>query len=190
MAATLTDAMKKDLHLGNTEIKLALWTDTALSATTFTDADSIFTTKDTFAITEGTPTYTSLKLDQGNEVFASPLTDKADSTVAGTIPFNSMELLDYFYENATTQPVATEVAPLIIAGDSYTSAKAYKISDKVVKVRMYIKSKSGNTAIVLMNVDLAISLVYGSISSTPLGFALAGTIMEDGTRGSFINLIG
>lgn len=190
MAATLTDAMKKDLHLGNTEIKLALWTDTALSTTTFTDADSLFTTKDTFAITEGTPTFTTLFLDQANEAFASPMTAKADSTVAGTIPFNSMELLNYFYTDATTQPVATEVAPLVIDGDSYTSAKAYKITDKIVKVRMYIKSKSGNTAIVLMNVDLSVSLVYGSISSTPLGFALMGTIMEDGSRGSFVNLIG
>ena len=91
MPATLTDAMKSDLHLGNAELKIALWSDTALTATTFTDADSIFTVKDTLAITEGTPTYTSLKLDQLNENYAAPLTDKGDSTIAATIPFNAME---------------------------------------------------------------------------------------------------
>ena len=190
MPATLTDAMKSDLHLGNAELKIALWSDTALTATTFTDADSIFTVKDTLAITEGTPTFTSLKLDQLNETYAAPLTDKGDSTIAATIPFNAMELFDYFYTAAGTQPTATEAAPLVIDGESYKEAKAFKFSDKVVKARVYIRSQSGNTAIVLMNVNLAVSIAYSNVSSSPLGLALSGSIMEDGARGSIVVLKG
>ena len=190
MPATLTNDMKKDLHLGNAELKIALWSDTDLTTTTFTDADSIFTVKDSLAITEGTPTYTSLKLDQLNETYAAPLTDKGDSTIAATIPFNAMPLFEYFYEAAGVQPTASEATPLVIDGESYKSAKAFRFSDKVVKARVYIRSKSGNTAIVLMNVNLAVSIAYSNVSSTPLGLALSGSIMEDGARGSIVVLKG
>ena len=118
------------------------------------------------------------------------MTDKGDSTIAATIPFNAMELFDYFYTAAGTQPTATEVAPLVIDGESYKEAKAFKFSDKVVKARVYIRSKSGNTAIVLMNVNLAVSIAYSNVSSTPLGLALSGSIMEDGARGSIVVLKG
>lgn len=190
MPATLTDAIKSDLHLGNAEVKVALWTDTDLSASTFTDADSIFTVKDSLAITEGTPTFTSLKLDQLNETYAAPLTDKGDSTISATIPFNAMELFEYFYTAAGTQPTASEESPLVIDGESYKDAKAFKFSDKVVKARLYIRSQSGKTAIVLMNVNLAVSIAYSNVSSTPLGLALSGSIMEDGARGSIVILKG
>ncbi len=188
MAATLTEAQKKDLHLGNAEVKIVDWTDTALSATTFTDADSLFTTKDSLSIVEGTPTYTSIKLDQGNETIASPMTDKADSTVAATFPSNAMALFEYWYTPAGVQPTATAQAPLVIDGESYESAKAFKFSDKTRTSRIYIRSKSGKTAIVIMKAELAVSLAYGNISSTPLGMILSGSIMEDGDRGSIVVL--
>ena len=178
MAATLTDAMKSDLHLGNAELKIALWSDTALTATTFTDADSIFTVKDTLAITEGTPTYTSLKLDQLNETYAAPLTDKGDSTIAATIPFNAMELFEYFYVAAGVQPTATGVAPLVIDGESYTPIKYsnndyYRVEIPLVfpkeidiTIDEYIRFEDivqpYPTIFELKNVDTNVTYTYGS----------------------------
>lgn len=190
MAAVLTDAMKNDLATGNAKVKLVLWTDTALSATTFADAESLFTTAGSLAINQGAPTMTPIKLDQKLEVVASPVTDVADSTVAATIPFLAMPILEYFYEEATTQPSASEATPLVIDGDSYTEAKAFRFNGNVVKARVYLKSQSGNTAIVLMKTDLALSLSYSDVNATPAGFALAGNILEDGARGSIVVLKG
>lgn len=190
MAATLTEDMKLDLSKGSAKILLALWSDTALATTTFEDADEIFTTNGTFAIAQGAQTMTDVKLDQKLEIIDSFVSDIANSTIAATIPSVALPLFEYFYELAGTQPVATEVAPIVINGKSYKSAKAFRFGSKTVRARMYVESESGKTAVVFMNTKLSVSYNQKNVNSEPAGFTLAGSINEDGDRGSIVVLKG
>jgi hypothetical protein len=79
---------------------------------------------------------------------------------------------------------------LVIDGESYSVAKAFKISDKTRMSRIYIRSASGNTAIVFMKVKVAVSQALANGSTTPLGLVMLGNILEDGSRGSFVVLKG
>ena len=187
MAATLTSAMKDDLATGNAKILLAIYAAGGLTDTTFTGADEIYTTKDTFKITEGDPTYSAIELDQmGGEKIGNIVTS-GETTVEGTIPFSAVELFDYFYNKASSSAVT--LATGIVSGTStYKTGTNYSFNKKVVKVKMFVESYSKNTALVFHNVDLVVTLIQDSVNSTPLGLKLSGRIYEDGANGAFAKL--
>ena len=187
MAATLTSAIKADLATGNAKILLALYSAGALSDTTFTSADEIFTTDGSFKITEGDPTQTTIKLDQNGGEEIGQIVTSGESTIEATIPFSAVELFDYFYNKASSSAV-TLTTGIVSGASTYKTGTNYSFSKKIVKVRMFVESQSKNNAFVFYNVDLMVTLIQDSVNTTPLGLKLMGKIYEDGANGAFCKM--
>lgn len=184
MAATLTSAMKSDLAYGNAKILLAKYASGGLTDSTFTDADEIYTTKDSFKITESDPTSTLIQLDQGAGECAGQIPIQNETNIEATIPFSATELFDYFYNKATSSAISLTTG--IVSGSStYKTGTNYSFNKKVVKVKMLVESYTKNTALVFHNVDLMVTLIQDSVNSTPLGLKLMGKVFEDGSNGAF-----
>ena len=190
MAATLTSAMKDDLATGNAKLLLAAYASGGLTDSTFTGADEIYTMKDSFKITEGDPTSTMIELDQNGGEKVGQVVVSGETTVEATIPFTAVELFDYFYKKATTSAV-TLTTGIVSGSTTYKTGTNYSFANKkVVKVKMFVESNSGNTAIVLHNVDLMVTLIQDNVNTTPLGLKLSGKVFEDGAYGAFARLTG
>ena len=190
MAATLDKNIKDDLATGNAKILLATYAAGALSETTFTDADEIYTTKDSFKITEGDPTSTMIELDQNGGEKVGQVVVSGETTIEATIPFTAVELFDYFYKKATTSAISLTTG-IVSGSTAYKTGTNYSFADKkVVKVKMFVESNSGNTAIVLHNVDLMVTLIQDTVNTTPLGLKLMGKVFEDGDNGAFARMNG
>ena len=100
MAATLTKAMLSDMMKGNAAISLLACPDTGevtLGSLDFSEADQIFTVKDSFSISEGDPTTENTQIDQMDEIIDSQITE-GDYSMTGQVPSNATALFDYFYE--------------------------------------------------------------------------------------------
>lgn len=190
MAATLTNAMKDDLATGNAKLLLATYASGGLTDSTFTGADEIYTSKDSFKITEGDPTSTMIELDQNGGEKVGQVVVSGETSVEATIPFTAVELFDYFYKKATTSAV-TLTTGIVSGATTYKTGTNYSFANKkVVKVKMFVESNSGNTAIVLHNVDLMVTLIQDNVNTTPLGLKLSGKVFEDGANGAFARLTG
>lgn len=190
MAATLDKNMKKDLATGNAKILLATYATGGLTDSTFTGADEIYTMKDSFKITEGDPTSTMIELDQNGGEKVGQVVVSGETTVEATIPFTAVELFDYFYKKATTSAV-TLTTGIVSGSTTYKTGTNYSFANKkVVKVKMFVESNSGNTAIILHNVDLMVTLIQDNVNTTPLGLKLSGKVFEDGAYGAFARLTG
>lgn len=185
MAATLTDAMKADLMIGNAKILLAPKA-SALSATTFTNADPIYTIKDSLAITENDPTKTQIQLDQnGGETVANAY-ENGEFVITGSCPSVAIEIFDYFYNAATTQPTMGE--GIAIDGQLYDEGSAYTINKKIVNATMFLQSQSKKTALVFMNVELYAVLTWSSVNSAPTGLNFTATVLSGDATGDLIVL--
>lgn len=190
MTATLDKNMKKDLATGNAKILLATYATGGLTDSTFTGADEIYTMKDSFKITEGDPTSTMIELDQNGGEKVGQVVVSGETTVEATIPFTAVELFDYFYKKATTSAV-TLTTGIVSGSTTYKTGTNYSFANKkVVKVKMFVESNSGNTAIILHNVDLMVTLIQDNVNTTPLGLKLSGKVFEDGAYGAFARLTG
>ena len=190
MAATLDNTMKQDLATGNAKILLATYATGGLTDSTFTGADEIYTMKDSFKITEGDPTSTMIELDQNGGEKIGQVVVSGETTVEATIPFTAVELFDYFYKKATTSAV-TLTTGIVSGSTTYKTGTNYSFANKkVVKVKMFVESNSGNTAIILHNVDLMVTLIQDNVNTTPLGLKLSGKVFEDGAYGAFARLTG
>jgi len=187
MAATLTSAMKADLATGNAKILLAKYVAGGLVDATFTDADELFTTKDSFKITEGDPASTMIELDQRGGEKVGQVVTAGESTIEAMIPFSATALFDYFYNKATSA-TTTLTTGIVSGGKTYKTGTNYSFDKKIIKVKMFVESNSKNNAIVLQNVDLMATLVQDNVNTTPLGLKLVGKIFEDGDNGAFINM--
>lgn len=190
MAATLSNSMKDDLATGNAKILLANYAAGALSDTTFTGADEIYTQKDTFKVTEGDPTSTMIELDQNGGEKVGQVVVSGETTIEATIPFTAVELFDYFYKKASTSTISL-TAGIVSGATTYKTGTNYSFANKkVVKVKMFVESNSGNTALVFHNVDLMVTLIQDNVNTTPLGLKLSGKVFEDGTNGAFARMTG
>lgn len=190
MAATLTNAMKDDLATGNAKILLATYASGGLTDSTFTGADEIYTMKDSFKITEGDPTSTMIELDQNGGEKIGQVVVSGETTVEATIPFTAVELFDYFYKKSTTSAISLTTG-IVSGSTTYKTGTNYSFANKkVVKVKMFVESNSGNTAIVLHNVDLMVTLIQDNVNTTPLGLKLMGKVFEDGNNGAFARMTG
>ena len=97
MAATLTKAMIDDLHKGMASISLLKYPEGGVTFGTldFSDADQIFTLKDSFSITPSDPTSEEVKIDQGDKTIDTTITT-GEYKMAGQIPSVAVAVLDYF----------------------------------------------------------------------------------------------
>lgn len=181
MAATLTEAMLKDLMVGNAGIRIVEQVGT-LTDTTFDDADQIFTTEGTLNIAQGDPTKTEIKIDQSDLAIDTSYTS-GEFPITGTVPSSAIPLFDYFYNKSTIQPTLTSGITSVDGTTKYKQASGYNLDNKRKKVTMLVESQSKKTAVVFMNVDMVVSLNWGDVKTNPLGLNFNGTVLKNTTEG-------
>lgn len=188
MAATLTEAILKDLMVGTSSIRIVEQTDT-LSDDTFKNADQIFTSEGTLNIAQGDPTKTEIKIDQSDLAIDTAYTS-GEFPITGTVPSTAIPLFDYFFNKSISQPALTAGITSIDGVTKYNKAYAYNLDNKRKKVTMLIESQSKQTAVVFMNVDMVVSINWGDVKTTPLGLNFNGTVLRNSTdgKGDFIIL--
>ena len=171
MAATLTKAMLSDMMKGNAAISLLACPDTGevtLGSLDFSEADQIFTVKDSFSISEGDPTTENTQIDQMDEIIDSQITE-GDYSMTGQVPSNATALFDYFYEaGKAVGSEATTVTGIKGQGEDGTTyvGKSYG-GKKEVYCSVLVESQSRETAVVFARVRCVLSRPVQENTSTP-----------------------
>lgn len=178
MAATLTKAMIDDLHKGMASISLLKYPDGGVTFGTldFSEADQIFTLKDSFSVTPSEPTSEEVKIDQRDQTIDTTVTT-GEYTMSGQIPSVASEVLDYFMTNAST--VSNVIGQ---EGNNYTG-KSYYIEPKEVTCSVLIESASKKTAIVFAKVKFTVAGVTIENASTPAYVAFTGDVLANAKEG-------
>lgn len=167
MAATLTKKMLEDVMMGIASIKIIPQTGT-LTATSFDDADEIYTTRDSVSVAQTAPSKTELKVDQTDTAIAVAY-EAGDFTITGQIPSVAKPLLDYFFE--------TTGSPTPITG--YKTAIGIEAKTKPVRATMLIESQDKSTGIVFMNVEFVANFAWDSTSTTLMRIEFTATVMSN-----------
>ena len=178
MAATLTKAMIDDLHKGMASISLLKYPEGGVTFGTldFSEADQIFTLKDSFSVTPSDSTSEEVKIDQKDQTIDTTVTT-GEYKMAGQIPSVATEVLDYFMSNATSVSNVTGQE-----GKNY-SGKSYYIEPKEVICSVLIESASKKTAIVFAKVKFAVNGVTIENASTPAYVAFTGDVLANAKEG-------
>ena len=174
MAATLTKAMIDDLHKGMAAISLLPYTDggVTFSNLDFSDADQIFTLKDSFSVTPSDPTSEEIKIDQKDQTIDTT-TETGEYKMAGQIPSVATEVLDYFMNRAAE---VTGVKGQ--DGETYTGS-SYYIEPKEVICSVLVESASKKTAIVFAKVKFVVPGVTLENASTPAYIAFNADVLAN-----------
>lgn len=172
--ATLTKAMIDDLHKGMAAISLRPYPDGGVTFGTldFSEADQIFTLKDSFSVTPSDPTTEEVKIDQKDQTIDTTVTT-GEYKMAGQIPSVATEVLDFFMNSATTVSTVTGQD-----GNNYTG-KSYYIEPKEVICSVLVESASKKTAIVFAKVKFTVSGVTIENASTPAYLAFTGDVLAN-----------
>lgn len=178
MAATLTKAMIDDLHKGMASISLLKYPDGGVTFGTldFSEADQIFTLKDSFSVTPSDPTSEEVKIDQRDQTIDTTVTT-GEYKMAGQIPSVAVEVLDYFMSGAST------VANLTGQEGNNYSGKSYYIEPKEVICSVLVESASKKTAIVFAKVKFVVPGVTIENASTPAYVAFNADILANAKEG-------
>ena len=178
MAATLTKAMIDDLHKGMASISLLRYTDSGVTFGTldFSEADQIFTLKDSFSVTPSDSTTEDVKIDQGDQTIDTTVTT-GEYKMSGQIPSVATEVLDYFMSGASTVSNLTGQE-----GTNY-SGKSYYIEPKEVICTVLIESASKKTAIVFAKVKFVVNGVTIENASTPAYVGFTADILANAKQG-------
>lgn len=170
--ATLTKAMLADLMKGNAAISLlACPSDGQVeySDLDFSAADQIFTTKDSFTISEADPTVTNIQIDQLNEIIDSDI-EEGEYTMNANIPSMASAVLDYFYNvGVTITGLKGQDGTTTYAGKSYQSRKEVYCS-------ILVESASKKTAVCFARVKCVVNRPSRDDNSTPAYLKFTGTI--------------
>ena len=170
--------MIDDLHKGMTSISLLKYTDSGVTFSTlnFSEADQIFTLKDSFSVTPSDPTTEEVKIDQRDQTIDTTVTT-GEYKMAGQIPSVAVEVLDYFMTGASTVASVTGQE-----GNNY-SGKSYYIEPKEVICSVLIESASKKTAIVFAKVKFTVSGVTIENASTPAYLSFTADILANAKEG-------
>lgn len=174
MAATLTHAMLEDLHRGCASIQLLdvpAGGSVDFSTLNFTNADEIFTKKDTFQISQDDPSTEETKIDQNDETIDVDVTP-GEMKLQGDIPSMAQELLAYFFEKGNASASIT-----VAAGKTYSGAGFFKTPKEVIKT-VCVTSASKKTAVAFARVKLVASITQDQ-TSDPLCVRFAGTVLAN-----------
>ena len=174
--ATLTDAMKQDLHIGNSQLAILAYNPTGSTYTTPTDfssADVLFTLEGTLNFDEGAPSNNPIRLDQKHEVIDNEFTDDQEYTMTGDIPSINLALMSYFFEEGSAVTgVKGPDADFTYAGKGYGAAKTKDVVVLAV-------SQSKKTAIILNHVKMRLSHPKGSDNTSPKIMSITGLCIAD-----------
>lgn len=175
MAHTLTDAMKQDLHIGNSQLAILAYTPGAnyTTPTDFSDADVLYTLEGTLNFDEGSPSSNPVRLDQKHEVIDDELSDDQEYTMTGDIPSINLALMSYFFEEgAAVSGVKSPDGDFTYAGKAYGAAKTKEVVVLAV-------SQSKKTAIILNHVKMRLSRPKGNNNNTPKVMSITGVCIAD-----------
>lgn len=173
--ATLTEAMKQDLHIGNSQLAILPYTPGANYATPtdFSEADVLYTLEGTLNFDEGAPTANPVRLDQKHEVIDNEFSDDQEYTMTGDIPSINLSLMDYFFEAGTAVTgVKSPDGDFTYAGKGYGAAKTKEVVVLAV-------SQSKKTAIILNRVKMRLSRPKGSDNTNPKVMSITGLCIAD-----------
>ena len=172
--ATLTKAMIDDLHKGMAAISLLAYSEggVTFSNLDFSEADQIFTLKDSFSITPSDPTSEEIKIDQKDQTIDTT-TETGEYKMAGQIPSVAAEVLDYFMNKAAD---VTGVKGQ--DGDTYAGS-SYYIEPKEVICSVLVESASKKTAIVFAKVKFVVPGVTLDNASTPVYIAFNADVLAN-----------
>lgn len=163
MAATLTKAALDKVFVGISKIQLAPVG--ALAATTFDNADEIFTVKDSLNFSQAQPSKTEIKVDQ----FSAPIAatyEAGEFSLTGSIPSIAKEILAYFFKtNAAT--------PTPITG--FSKSTAIDLENKVINAMVKITNAAGDMAIVIPRCEFIANFDWSSTSSNAFAVAFTAT---------------
>lgn len=165
--AKLTKSVNSHVFMGISTIKLIPQTNT-LTATSFDDADEIFTVKDSVNISQTAPTKTESKVDQFDTAIAVAY-EPGEFTITMQLPSNAKELLEYFFETLPNNIVIT----------GYTESVGIELTTKRTKVTMLIESQDKSTARAYMNVEFVAVFAADGTSTTPQRIDLTGTVLAN-----------
>ena len=163
MAATLTKAVLDKVFIGISKIQLAPVG--TLAATTFDNADEIFTVKDSVSFSQAQPTKTEIKVDQ----FSAPIAatyEAGEFTITGNIPSVAKEILKYFFNVNATEPAN-------ITG--FSKGTAIDLTNKIVNAMVKITNSTGDMAIVIPRCEFVANLDWSSTSTTPMATMFTAT---------------
>ena len=182
--ATLTKAMIDDLHKGMAALSLLEYADggVTFSNLDFSEADQIFTLKDSFSITPSDPTSEEVKIDQKDQTIDTTVTT-GEYKMAGQIPSVATEVLDYFMTSAASvSGLKGKSEKEGVSGTEY-SGKSYYIEPKEVICSVLVESASKKTAIVFAKVKFTVSGVTIENASTPAYVAFTGDVLANAKEG-------
>lgn len=164
--------MLEDLHRGCAAIKMLdtpVGGEVDFKTLSFSDADEIFTMKDTFQISQDDPSTEEIKIDQNDETIDTDVTT-GEMKIQGDIPSKSAALLAYFFDAGQSAASVTAAT-----GDTYTGAAFFKTPKEVIK-SVLVVSASKKTALAFARVKLVASLTQDN-TSDPLCVRFAGTVL-------------
>lgn len=173
--ATLTEAMKQDLHIGNSQLAILPYTPGASYATPtdFSEADVLYTLEGTLNFDEGSPSTNPIRLDQKHEVIDDELTEDQEYTMTGDIPSINLALMEYFFEaGAAVSGVKSPDGDFTYAGKGFGAAKTREVVVLAV-------SQSKKTAIILNHVKMRLSRPKGTDNTTPKVMSITGACIAD-----------
>ena len=173
--ATLTDAMKQDLHIGNSQLAILPYNpgQNYATPTDFSAADVLYTLEGTLNFDEGAPSTNPIRLDQKHEVIDNEFTEDQEYTVTGDIPSINLALMSYFFEEgAAVSGVKSPDGDFTYAGKGYGAAKTKEVV-------MLAVSQSKKTAIILNHVKLRLSRPKGSDNTNPMVMSFVGAVVSD-----------
>ena len=170
--------MIDDLHKGMASISLLPYADGGVNFGTldFTNADQIFTLKDSFSVTPSDPTSEEVKIDQKDQTIDTT-TETGEYKMAGQIPSVAVEVLDYFMN------AASAVSNLKGQEGTTYSGKSYYIEPKEVICSVLIESASKKTAIAFAKVKFVVPGVTVENASTPAYVAFNADVLANAMEG-------
>ena len=173
--ATLTAAMKQDLHIGNSQLAILAYNPTVSysTPTDFSAADVLYTLEGTLNFDEGAPSTNPIRLDQKHEVIDNEFSEDQEYTMTGDIPSINLALMSYFFEEGSSvSGVKSPDGGFTYAGKGYGNAKTKEVVVLAV-------SQSKKTAIILNHVKMRLSRPKGSDNTNPKVMSITGLCIAD-----------
>ena len=176
MAATLTQAMLDDLHIGNASLSLLAYNAAGVdisAAMDFSAADQIFTLEGSFNLSSDDPSSSEIRIDQHQKVIDQNIEKGGNWRMTGHIPSVAQDLIEYFF----TEGVATGT---ITGSNGKTySGKGFLSTPETIEVSILVESESQNTAILFPHVKLIVSPVKKDDNTNPAYLSFTGFILPN-----------
>lgn len=178
MAEKIDEKIFDKLMVGNAEIRMmdfdkTAWKTTGAVTLDFSNADSIFTLKDSLSFDQDSPSITTIKIDQGDAEIASRA-EKGELSFEGRIPSIAAAVFDKFQSPAEGSATYT-----VTGGDGTKySGKGYSTDLKKLQQTILIVSDDKKTAVVFACVDIYAAFA-GASGDDPAGVLLSGAIKQN-----------